>query len=237
MQGIYKITNTKTGMFYIGSSKDLEKRKYKHFHNLKNNNHVNKKLQSSYNKYGEECFIFEVIRNFPDWYTVENRYRAEQVYLDSLDKNKVYNLCFTADGGGSDVLAKPVYLLSLKGIIINEFESIQDCRRYIGGSQINTRSINSEAIVRGKYRITTIDFYENNFKDIMEWKKETYLEKQTRLDNERRNKRIITITVDNVKHEFSNMAKAGEFIGVSRERVRQILKYGSKWYDLKLKYE
>ena len=59
--GIYKIENIITGDFYIGQSINLKNRKHKHFYTLKKNNHFNIHLQNSYNKYGKESFIFQVI--------------------------------------------------------------------------------------------------------------------------------------------------------------------------------
>lgn len=78
--GIYKITNLITERFYIGSSCDLVSRKYCHFWMLDNNNHDNKKLQNSYNKYGKENFKFEVIENCSKDKLIER----EQYYLDTL---------------------------------------------------------------------------------------------------------------------------------------------------------
>ena len=59
--GIYYIQNTITGQLYIGQSKNLSKRKSKHFSTLRNGSHFNKYLQRSFNKYGEEAFKFDVI--------------------------------------------------------------------------------------------------------------------------------------------------------------------------------
>lgn len=59
--GIYEIVNTINGKKYIGSSKQLNIRKTRHFSNLRNNRHANSHLQNSFNKYGEENFEFSVI--------------------------------------------------------------------------------------------------------------------------------------------------------------------------------
>lgn len=92
--GVYKITNTMTGMVYFGSAKCLKRRKYTHFWELKLNKHGNKHLQRSYNKYGHQAFIFEVVEFTP----VENLIKIEQVYLDKhWDNHKTcYNDCKTA---------------------------------------------------------------------------------------------------------------------------------------------
>ena len=62
MIGIYKITNTVNSKAYIGESMDIEKRWEKHKEDLNNNSHHSYKLQQDWNEYGENCFIFEVIK-------------------------------------------------------------------------------------------------------------------------------------------------------------------------------
>ena len=97
-KGIYKITCTANGKFYIGSSVNLKRRHYGHFHELQTNTHSNKHLQSAYNKYGSETFIFEIIESFPKTTTSEDLFKIEQAYLDSLvpwDNKIGYNLCKT----------------------------------------------------------------------------------------------------------------------------------------------
>lgn len=60
--GIYKITNIKNGKVYIGSaSKSFNTRWQQHRNALKRGDHYNNHLQMSWNKYGEDSFIFEVL--------------------------------------------------------------------------------------------------------------------------------------------------------------------------------
>jgi group I intron endonuclease len=59
--GIYKIVNIKNNKVYIGSSINLDSRKYKHFWMLEKNIHDNNYLQSSYNKYGKDTFYFDIV--------------------------------------------------------------------------------------------------------------------------------------------------------------------------------
>lgn len=93
---IYKITNSITNKFYIGSTCNFQKRKYAHLNHLRNNKHCNKKLQNSWNKYGEINFIFEII----EYTDRENLIILEQYYLDfykPYDKNIGYNIAKLAN--------------------------------------------------------------------------------------------------------------------------------------------
>lgn len=89
--GIYKIENIKNGKIYIGSSIDIESRKYKHFWMLHKSLHYNQHLQKSYNKHGKSAFKFSIIEEclFDDLINKENHY----ITLYSSNKqNNGYNL-------------------------------------------------------------------------------------------------------------------------------------------------
>jgi group I intron endonuclease len=59
--GIYKIINTISGKVYIGSTKKFSKRANSHYNSLNKKIHFNSHLQKSFNKYGKDNFVFEVI--------------------------------------------------------------------------------------------------------------------------------------------------------------------------------
>lgn len=58
--GVYSITNIIDGRKYIGSSKDIKKRLYKHTYDLNMNQHHNERLQKAWNTFGEDNFKFKV---------------------------------------------------------------------------------------------------------------------------------------------------------------------------------
>lgn len=88
--GIYKIENKSNRKIYIGSAKNIFSRWYKHKYLLRKNKHPNKKMQYSWNKYGEDDFIFEIIVTCP----VEYLLKLEQWFLDNLKPK--FNLVKTA---------------------------------------------------------------------------------------------------------------------------------------------
>jgi len=59
--GVYQIRNIVTNYCYDGQSIHLKERPKQHWRTLKNNKHKNTYLQRSYNKWGKEFFIFEIL--------------------------------------------------------------------------------------------------------------------------------------------------------------------------------
>jgi group I intron endonuclease len=90
--GIYKITNTTNGKYYLGSSNSIKTRYGTHFSKLRRDDHPNKHLQASFNKYGEGAFIFEVVEDCLNL-TLEDVRLLEQKYLDQItDWGVCYNM-------------------------------------------------------------------------------------------------------------------------------------------------
>ena len=75
--GIYEIYNIIDGKLYIGQAVDIFKRKVSHFTALENNCHPNIHLQRSFNKYGKECFKFQIL---------------EECLESELDEREIYNI-------------------------------------------------------------------------------------------------------------------------------------------------
>ena len=88
--GIYKITNTVTGKFYIGSAVNIKSRWADHRSRLGANKHHNRHLQNSWNKHGEDSFTFEVL----EYCEKERLIEREQFYIDN--EKPAYNISPTA---------------------------------------------------------------------------------------------------------------------------------------------
>jgi group I intron endonuclease len=90
---IYIITNIINQKIYIGSTSNHIRRKKDHFNKLRTNKHHSPHLQKSFNKYGEENFIFEILEHVENLNDLLDR---EQYYLDlykSYDHTRGYNIC------------------------------------------------------------------------------------------------------------------------------------------------
>lgn len=95
MSFIYYIENINNGKVYIGStSRKVTIRKSEHFSKLSKNKHPNKHMQSSYNKYGKDSFVFGVIEecNADTIHLVESHYiEITKSYIKSIGYNKSSN--------------------------------------------------------------------------------------------------------------------------------------------------
>jgi predicted RNA binding protein YcfA (HicA-like mRNA interferase family) len=83
--GVYRITNTQNGKFYIGSTKNLYRRWNSHKCLLNKAQKGNSKLKAAWRKYGATSFVFEVIAKCPEEYLI----KLEQWFIDNL--NPHYN--------------------------------------------------------------------------------------------------------------------------------------------------
>ena len=90
--GIYMIVFS-NGRYYIGSSKNVEKRRCHHLHSLRNGCHYNTLLQRTWNKHGEGEFL--VLENVDE--KRELLLTREQVYLDAAPKGALLNLSRVAE--------------------------------------------------------------------------------------------------------------------------------------------
>jgi len=92
---IYKIRNVVNNKFYVGSTVDSRKRFWAHRKAIRLGNHDCIHLQRAWDKYGEDCFKFEIIEQLN---SKEELYPAEQKWLDEhFGKDYCYNVAAHAD--------------------------------------------------------------------------------------------------------------------------------------------
>ena len=78
--GIYKITNTVTGDFYIGSSKDVKRRWAEHKWPSSWNKQPNNPMYLDMKNYGTDKFVFEILEEVE----IEKLKEAEQQFIETL---------------------------------------------------------------------------------------------------------------------------------------------------------
>lgn len=109
---IYKIQNLINNKIYIGLTNNIERRRNRHFSDLRNNRHDNNFLQKEFNIYGEENFSFEVI--FGGDVSDEEIGDKEKFYIKYYDSYKNgYNQNeggnFGPSNGGSQLVEKDIF--------------------------------------------------------------------------------------------------------------------------------
>ena len=78
--GIYKITNTITGDFYIGSSNDIKRRWADHKKQSRWKQYPNNPLYKDMQKYGVDKFVFEILAEVE----IEKLKEKEQQFIEML---------------------------------------------------------------------------------------------------------------------------------------------------------
>lgn len=137
--GIYKILNKVNNKVYIGSSYNIHKRFYDHLRNLRANKHINKHLQSSYNKYGESAFEFTIIVKIKK----KILRKIEQIYINKYKSdnpkygyNKSVVISNFSDFKNSKIIIKVDYnyfgCYDKSGKIVKVFRTIEDVYKFLG---------------------------------------------------------------------------------------------------------
>lgn len=87
---IYGIKNKKNNLYYIGQTINKSTRKWRHFDDLRKQTHPNKHLQNSFNKNGEENFLFEILEKVEDYSRIKERedYWIEKLGYYNIDKGR-----------------------------------------------------------------------------------------------------------------------------------------------------
>ena len=118
--GIYCIENIINNKKYIGKSVDINSRFDYHKSMLRKNKHDNDHLQKSWNKYGENNFLFNIIEECSKEQLVEK----EIFYIKFFDtQNKGYNMTKGGDGTLGRILSDETKIKisnSNKGKIISD---------------------------------------------------------------------------------------------------------------------
>lgn len=88
---IYTITCLVNNKVYVGRAVDFAKRKVRHFYKLKKGNHDNLHLQRSYDKYGKENFLIEILEEYEEEFLLSMENWWANV-LNSHNRDFGYNI-------------------------------------------------------------------------------------------------------------------------------------------------
>lgn len=227
--GIYKIMNLVNGKIYIGSTKNMRKRLWKHRALLRHNKHHNPHLQNSWNKYGEENFDYCIIEVCDE--TIQ--YEREQFYIDT--QHPEYNIAeqvmlpsyseesrrkhsetrkrMFAEGLLVPTKTTKIYMYNLEGEFIKEYSSLVDASRELNiNRHLIGKNLSGEArrcheyIFKYEYS-PFISPYKKDKKD------NSYLYKEIHVFNE------------NEEYFFKNAQKCCEFFNVHLVYIRDAIKH------------
>lgn len=156
---VYAIINLKTNKKYIGSTKNLQKRKSKHLSLLRTGKHHSLSLQAAFKKYGADNFTFAILKD------VENS-ELRGIEQEFLDKFKTYDKKYGYNMSKDSTFPTTTYRRVLQFTLTGKFIGIHtDC---VSASEIiNCSSSGISSCCRGKYRFYMgfLWFYENEFSE------------------------------------------------------------------------
>lgn len=157
--GVYKIENVINRKVYVGSSSNLYERRRNHFNELKKGKHHNLHLQQSFQKYGIENFVFEVLqyieKDANKYKFREELIEIEQYWIDyynASNKEFGYNISKIADSCYGIAMyinnGKPVINLNTG----KTFKSTSEAARFYGIKSCIADCCNGKAITAGGYK-------------------------------------------------------------------------------------
>lgn len=180
--GVYRIRNLATDKSYVGGTRNLRKRRWKHESELRLNRHYSKELQSDFNRYGESGMVFEVL----EYCNEGDLLKTEQKYLDLL--NPAYNTCENAGSplgvkfteehkqrisnslvgirrpkGKDSPRSRAIVQLDSIGCVVATFGSLVDAQKKTGARYSNISSCcNGRLETSGGYRWMYLDDFNSS---------------------------------------------------------------------------
>lgn len=187
---IYRATNTKNGLMYIGAStKPLKQRKIDHLQ--KANNDIGYKFHEAIKEFGSDTFIWEEI----DTANSMNDLATKEKYWISYYNSKENG--YNSDSGGG--FKKKVYQYDSQGNFLAEYDCLQSA-----GNSVNAEAKSISSACLG-YNVSCKGYF---------WSynhTETYLLKDTR------KKEVVQYDLDgNFIKKFNSVADASKETGISK---------------------
>lgn len=238
MKDIYVLENTRNGKLYIGSSRDASARKNQHYSLLNRGVHPNTYLQASWDKYGKDSFVFEIVSSHPSVSLNELRL----IELDLIKRvgthirDVGYNLSLSSGGTGvqkhtEDSKAK--ISRALTEIWANPSESLKTVcrdailRRWQNAPDSHYDQATNQAKKMGdanKGKIRSTEFKENRAK---------YVKSLNQTQDQFKKKRI----VDDLGTVYNSIGKAASAFNVSPPTISRYIRENMSLNGRSLKYE
>lgn len=238
--GVYKISNNlcPEGKYYIGYSCHIRRRWNNHKRLLKNEKHVNMYLQRAYNKYGAECFTYEILHECE---TKEEAQEYETSYLQDLTiRDKLYNLLYDSIGGDTmthhpnreEILRKNKILRQLQTSYRKDAPIVIDGVNYSGITEAGKILNIPSRTINDRIYSSSPKFINYHFLD--EKKQAEALNKGLiRIENKKEKHkdfstgRGVPILIDNIY--YSSMRDAAKVLNIGRDAISKRVK--SKKYQ------
>jgi group I intron endonuclease len=121
MIGAYLIKHIESGKFYVGSSKDINKRILNHYYNLNNGTHHNSNLQDLWNNDGSFTQTFFVTGNRQTAFELE-----QKIINDNRNSKLMLNIGLSVSGGDNITLHpnKSVILDKIKAGVLDRYSKM-----------------------------------------------------------------------------------------------------------------
>lgn len=242
ISGIYKISNNKTNLIYIGSSNNLKRRLHRHFYELSHNVHRNFKMQKDFNRYGLDTFDVEILITFKI-ITIQELREQERIYVEKYNSlNNGYNLVpvenfnFTheqlseyAKKANKDRMRKVLSFNKDTGEFIKEFNSISLAAKFYQTSSSNISGVCKGKInyIKGCVFAIQMNIIKINVINILNPKKVISKDTRKKLQKScKRNQPVYKYTLDKVLIQtYISRAECERCEGFKKEFLRRRLPY------------
>ena len=213
---LFRSINIVNNKFYVGSAVNLNRRKTRHFSELRNGKHPNKHLQAAWLKYGEKSFIFVVVEELKegdDLLETENKWLKLHV-----GKDYCYNL-------GVDATAPTLGWSGEKSPTWG-YKHSPEARAKIGASsrvRVQSEEEKAKRSASMKGRILPTEVREKISRSLS-GKNNFWYGKKRPYHGAKVSRAVVVINPDGVSTEYASIATLREALSVKPPTVNRALK-------------